>query len=178
VAVPHPARRRNGQPGPAEVIRTAIASRDLAGARDIAAVLDARIRPRVHPLLPQPQGLWASRIPQMPDPARQAYLAEIAAMMDHRTQRLGQHATLTSPAWATAALGPVPVDPAARLAWQTNAASIAAYRETYGYDHPGDPIGPEPSHQTPEQRAAWHQVFAALGPADGPDVRTMPDGRL
>ena len=40
---------------PAEVIRTAIASRDLAGARDIAAVLDARIRPRVYPLLPQPQ---------------------------------------------------------------------------------------------------------------------------
>jgi len=32
---------------PAEVLRTAIDSRDLAGARDIAAVLDARIRPRV-----------------------------------------------------------------------------------------------------------------------------------
>ena len=77
---------------PAEVIRTAIASRDLAGARDIAAVLDARIRPRVDPLLPQPQGPWASRVPRLPDPARQAYLAEIAAMMDDRTQRLGQHA--------------------------------------------------------------------------------------
>jgi len=32
---------------PAEVTRAAIASRDLAGSRDIAAVLDARIRPRV-----------------------------------------------------------------------------------------------------------------------------------
>ena len=41
---------------PADVIATAIAARDLAGARDIAAVLDARIRPRVYPLLPQPQG--------------------------------------------------------------------------------------------------------------------------
>ena len=48
----------------------------------------------------------------------------------------------------------------------------------YGYDHPGDPIGPEPSHQAPDQRAAWHQAFAALGPAGGPDVRAMPDGRL
>ena len=37
---------------PAEVIRTAITSRDLAGSRDIAAVLDARIRPRIDPLLP------------------------------------------------------------------------------------------------------------------------------
>ena len=48
----------------------------------------------------------------------------------------------------------------------------------YGYSHPGDPIGPEPSHETPDQRAAWHQAFAALSPAAGPDVRTMPDGRL
>ena len=85
---------------PAEVIRTAIASRDLAGARDIAAVLDARIRPRVDPLLPQPQGPWAGRVPELPDPDRQAYLAQIAAMMDDRTRRLGQHAAQTSPAWA------------------------------------------------------------------------------
>ena len=48
----------------------------------------------------------------------------------------------------------------------------------YGYDHPGDPIGPEPSHQAPDQRAAWHQAFLALGPADGPDIRAVPDGRL
>jgi hypothetical protein len=40
------------------------------------------------------------------------------------------------------------------------------------------PIGPEPGRQTPDQRAAWHHAFAALGPAGGPDVRAMPDGRL
>ena len=163
---------------PAEVIRTAIDSRDLAGARDIAAVLDARIRPRIDPLPPQPQGSWASRIPRLHDPARQAYLAEIAAMMDDRTQRLGQHAARTGPAWAVNALGPVPADTAARRAWQAKAAWIGAYRETYGYGDPADPIGPEPSHQTPDQRAAWHQAFAALGPAGQPDVRTMADGRL
>ena len=163
---------------PAEVIRTAVASRDLAGARDIAAVLDARIRPRADPLLPQPQGPWTSRIPRLPNPARQAYLAEVAAMMDDRTQRLGQHAANTAPAWVVNALGPVPVDPATRGAWHAKAAWIAAYRETYGYGHPEDPIGPEPSHQTPDRRAAWHQAFAALRPADGPDVRAMPDGRL
>ena len=134
---------------PAEVIRTAIASRDLAGSRDIAAVLDARIRPRVDPLLPQPQGPWAGRVPRLPDPDRHAYLAQIAAMMDDRTRRLGQHAAQTTPAWAVTALGPVPADPAARRDWEHKAASIAAYREMYGYDHPGDPIGPEPSHQAP-----------------------------
>jgi hypothetical protein len=163
---------------PAEIIRTAITSRDLSGSRDIAAVLDARIRPRINPLLPQPQGPWIRRIPQLPDPDRHAYLARIAAMMDDRTRRLGQHAAGTAPAWAIQALGPVPADPAARQDWERKAASIAAYREMYGYNHPGDPIGPEPSHQAPDQRAAWHQAFAALSPASQPDVRAMSDGRL
>jgi ATP-dependent exoDNAse (exonuclease V) alpha subunit len=163
---------------PAEVILTAIASRDLAGARDIASVLDARIRQRVSPLLPQLQGRWASRVPQLPDPGRQANLAEIAAMMDDRTRRLGQHAAQHPPAWTVDALGPVPADPAARRDWVTKAASIGAYREMYGYDHPQAAIGPEPSRDTPDQRAAWHEAFAVLGPVDGPDVRAMPDGRL
>ena len=163
---------------PAEVIRTAIASRDLAGSRDIAAVLDARIRPRIDRLVPQPHGPWTSRVPNLPDPGRRTYLAQIAAMMDDRTRRLGQHTARTAPAWAIQALGPVPADLAARQDWERKAASIAAYREMYGYDHPGDPIGPEPSHQAPDQRADWHQAFDALGPASQPDVRAMPDGRL
>jgi hypothetical protein len=163
---------------PGEVIGTAIASRDLAGSRDIAAVLDARIRARIDPLVPQPQGPWTGRVPDLLDPDRQAYIAEIAAMMDDRTRRLGQHTAQTAPAWAITALGPVPITPATRRDWEHHAAAIAAYREMYGYDHPDDPIGPEPSHQAPGQRAAWHEAFAALGPADGPDVRAMPDGRL
>jgi len=163
---------------PAEVLRAAIASRDLAGSRDIAAVLDARIRQRTDPLLPQSQGRWTSRVPQLPDPARHAYLTEVAALMDDRTRRLGQHTARTAPAWAITALGPVPADPATRQHWADSAALIAAYREMCGYDHPSDPIGPEPSHQAPDQRAAWHQAFTALGPAAGPDVRAMPDGRL
>ncbi len=163
---------------PAEVIRTAIASRDLAGSRDVAAVLDARIRPRVYPLLPQRQGVWAGRVPRLPDPARHAYLARIAALMDDRTRRLGQYAAQTAPSWAASALGPVPADSTARRQWEDKAASIAAYREMYGYDHPDDPIGPEPAREAPDQRAGWHQAFAALGPAGRPDIRAMPNGQL
>jgi hypothetical protein len=99
-------------------------------------------------------------------------------MMDDRTRRLGQHTAQTAPVWAIRALGPVPADPAARHGWEHKASAIAAYREMYGYDHPGDPIGPEPSHHAPDQRAAWHEALAALSPADGHDVRTLPDGRL
>ena len=42
-------------------------------------------------------------------------------------------------------LGPVPAGSAARRDWEHKAAPIAAYREMYGYGHPDDPIGPEPS---------------------------------
>jgi hypothetical protein len=163
---------------PAEVIGAAVAERDLAGARDIASVLDARIRTRVYPLSPQPQGGWAGRVCRLPDPGRQAYLAEIAAMMDDRTSRLGQHIAQTSPAWAVNALGPVPASQTARRAWEQKAASIAGYREMYGYNHPDDPVGPEPAREAPDQRAFWYEAFAALGPAGQPDVRAMPDGRL
>jgi AAA domain/TrwC relaxase len=159
----------------ADVLGTAIAARDLAGARDIAAVLDARIRPRVHPLFPQPQRPWARQVPQLPDRSRRAYLAEIAAMMDDRTRRLGQHTAQTGPAWAISTLGPIPADPTARRTWQARAGSIAAYREMYSYSHPNDPVGPEPSRETPDQRAAWHQAHAALGPGGGRGVRAMPD---
>jgi hypothetical protein len=163
---------------PADVARSAIESRDLGGARDVASVIDARIRQRVQPLLPQTQGPWAEQVPELADPDHRAYLAEIATIMDGRKQRLGEHAAQTAPPWAVKALGPVPGDPAARQQWEQKAAPIGAYREMYGYQHPTDPIGPEPTHDSPDQRAAWHEAFLALGPTDGPDMRGMPDGRL
>ena len=153
---------------PGEVARSAIESRDLVGARDIASVVDARIRQRIYPLLPQPQRPWSERVPVLADPERQAYLNEIASMMDNRKQRLGQFAADHALPWAISALGPVPVDPAVRQQWEKKASSIAAYREMYGYDHPADPIGPEPASDSPDMRAAWHEAFRALTPADGP----------
>jgi hypothetical protein len=62
--------------------------------------------------------------------------------------------------------------------WQRRASSLGAWRELSGHDHPADPIGPEPVAAAPDLRAAWHEALAALGPADGPDVRGMPDGTL
>jgi conjugative relaxase-like TrwC/TraI family protein len=163
---------------PAQVLAEAIAERDLAGSRDIAAVLDARLRHRLGTLVPLPAGPWSAQVPALANPDRQAYVTEIAALMDARTERIGEHAAGHPPAWATAALGPVPADPAGRLGWQKRAAAIGAWRELSGYDHPVDPIGPEPAAAAPDVRAAWYEALAALGPADGPDVRGMPDGRL
>jgi hypothetical protein len=163
---------------PAQVLADAIAERDLAGTRDIAAVVDARLRHRLGTLVPLPSRPWSAQVPALADPGRQAYVAEIAALMDARKDRIGEYTAGHPPAWATAALGPVPADPADRLEWQKRAAAIGAWRELSGYSDPADPIGPEPVAAAPDARAAWHEALAALGPVDGPDVRGMPDGRL
>jgi hypothetical protein len=161
-----------------QVLAAAIGERDLAGARDLAAVIDARIRYRTGPVVPAPIGSWSDQVPAIADPGRRAYLTEIAAMMDARKDRIGEHAAEHAPPWAVTALGPILADPLDRLDWQKRAASIGAWRELSGYSDPADPIGPEPVAAAPDLSAAWYEALAALGPVDGPDVRGMPDGRL
>jgi hypothetical protein len=100
--------------------------------------------------------------------------------MDDRARRLGEHAAMTEPLWARQALGRVPGagDPAARLDWEHRASVIAAYRERYGHDHPADPVGPEPTRNSPEARAAWYAALAAFARIDGIDLRHRTDGEL
>ncbi len=163
---------------PGLVLTDAVGERDLTGARDICAVIDARIRRRVGALTPLPVPPWSAQVPDITDPQRRAYAEEIAALMDARKQRIGKHAAASALPWAVGALGPIPTDPAVRLEWQHRAASVGAYRELSGYDDPADPVGPEPAANNPDLRAAWHEALAALGPVDGPDVRGMTDGLL
>jgi hypothetical protein len=160
------------------VLAGAIGERDLTGARDTHAVIDSRIRRRTAALVPLPVPAWSGQLPQISDPERRVYIAEIAVLMDARKERIGEHAAASTLPWAVSALGPVPADHAARLVWQHKAASVGAYRELSGYTDPADPIGPEPAAGSPDLRAAWYEALAALGPVDGLDLRGMPDGGL
>ena len=161
-----------------QVLADAIAERDLGGSRDVPSVVDARIRYRLGSLVPLPTVPWSAQVPGIADPDRRAYLTEIAALMDARKDRLGEHAAEHQLPWAVAALGPVPEHPVDRLDWQKRASSIGAWRELSGYDHPTEAIGPEPATAAPDVRASWYEALAALAPPGGPDVRGMPDGRL
>jgi hypothetical protein len=114
---------------PGRALAGAVAERDLAGARDIPSVIDARLRHRTGALLPRPAGPWSAQLPDIPDPERRAYAAQIAAAMDARKDRIGDHAAGGALPWAVSALGPFPADPVDRLDWQQRAASIGAYRE-------------------------------------------------
>jgi hypothetical protein len=161
-----------------QLLTDAVAERDLTGARDTAAVIDARIRRRTGTLILRPVGPWSAQPTGIADPERRAYARQIAALMDARKQRIGEHAAANALPWAVGALGPVPDGPLSRSEWQQRAASIGAYRELSSYNHPTDPVGPEPAAGDPDVRAAWHEALAVLAPVDGPDVRGMPDGRL
>lgn len=160
------------------LLREVAAARSMDGARDPARVLDSRVRWRLQFTAPQLQGPWSQRVPQTGDPELDQFIGELATAMDARQQRIGEHAAHTTPIWATRALGPVPAGPAARAGWQQRAGMLGAYREMFGYDHPGDAIGPEPAKTAPEARAAWHTAFAALGRVDGIDVRGLTDEQL
>ena len=81
---------------PAEVLATAITERDLAGARDVASVIDARIRRRTAGMVPLPQRPWSQHIPQA-QPDHQQFVAELAAAMDERKERIGEHAAEHEP---------------------------------------------------------------------------------
>jgi len=161
-----------------EVLREAVDRRSLAGARDVCAVIDDRIRKQADHLVPLPEGRWSDRVPQVDDPALQKYLGQLAAAADGRVERLGPFVAQQRPEWAVASLGEVPEEPEARAQWEAKAARVEAYRERY-WDHPAEPIGPEPALASPEKRAAWHAAAEALGrPADGPDVRMRDTGSL
>jgi conjugative relaxase-like TrwC/TraI family protein len=146
---------------PGNVLTRAIAERDLTGARDPAAVIDSRIRRR-HDLVPLPAPDWSAQVPEVSDPERSRFLRQLATIMDDRRRRIGEHAASGSLPWAVTALGPVPGNPASRLAWQQKAAAIGTWRELSGHDHPDGPTGPEPAANNPDLRAAWHAARAAL----------------
>ena len=166
-------------------MRSAVSS--LSGARDVVRVIDARVRRMLDGRVPQLPGSWSQRVPEVADPELRRYLTELAAAMDDRVRRLGEHAAQTRPAWAVEALGDVPEDPTVRAIWESRAAQLSAYRELYGYDSKTDAIGPEPGKTSPEARARLARGVRGARPGRGhrparlhrrpaaaaaPDVRT------
>jgi hypothetical protein len=114
---------------PGAVVRQAVQSRDLNGARDIPAVIDARMRPSVNAMAPRPAARWADRVPQAANPEIRDHLGKLAMLVDERRERIGQHAAQHQSARAVKALGPAPGDPGERDRWRERASAVGAYRE-------------------------------------------------
>src|SRR5207245_8039195 len=119
-----------------DVLTRAINAQSLAGARDVAAVIDARIREHAGSLVPRRPGPWAERVPEIEDADRREYVTALAEAMDQRAERLGEFTAEASPVWAARALGKVPDEALGRLEWERRAAAVAPFREMFRYDHP------------------------------------------
>jgi hypothetical protein len=117
-AVPLPDRRAAELAGldPGEVLAEAVAERDLTGARDIPAVIDARIRRRHGDLAPLPAPAWSAQVPETDHPARCRFLTALAAAMDDRRRRIGEHAAASTLPWAAAVLGAISLHGKAHVA--------------------------------------------------------------
>jgi hypothetical protein len=117
---------------PGRVLAEAVGERDLAGARDVPAVIDARLRYRLGTPVPLPAAPWSAQVPQIAGPGRRAYIGQIAALMDARKDRIGEYAAEHTPPRAVTALGPVPAYPLDRLGIKPGVTENAAETSSTG----------------------------------------------
>jgi len=160
----------------AATLGRAIASGPLEDAESIAKVVDWRIRQQIAGMPAVAARPWLEQVPVTEDSEMDRYARELAAAMDARQRRLGEHAAEHQPAWA-AALGAVPEHPLDRAGWEHRAGQAAAYREMWGWTHPHDPIGSRPGQHSPEARASWQAAAEAMGYQPG-SLREHSDGKL
>jgi len=88
-----------------QILTTAIGERDLAGARDIASVIDARLRNRFGAVIPLPFGPWSDQIPEITAPDRRAYAEQIAGRGSGTAELAETGALASSPSACRAAAG-------------------------------------------------------------------------
>jgi hypothetical protein len=138
--------------------------------------VDWRVRQQIAGMPAVAARLWLEQVPVIGDADIDRYARELAAAMDERQRRLGEHAAEHRPAWSRA-LGPVPEHPLDRAEWEHRAGQVAAYREMWGFTHPYEPIGPRPGQHSPEARASWQAAAEALGYQPG-SLREHSDGQL
>jgi hypothetical protein len=164
-----------GLDGPATLHR-AVASGHLEDAESVAKVIDWRIRQQITGMPAIAARPCLDQLPATGDADVDRYARELAAAMDGRQHRLGEHAAEHQPAWARA-LGPVPEHPVDRIEWEQRAGQVAAYRELWGWSHPYEPIGSRPGQHSPDARASWQAAAEALGYQPG-SLREHSDGKL
>jgi hypothetical protein len=162
---------------PEDVFRTAIGERNLFDARQLTNVLHHRI---VSAVDLDPSGdTFLSRLPAIDDPQWQQYLRTLATLADARVGEQAEHTAEQSPPWATAALGPVPLDKDERAEWLRRAGAVLAYRELSGHDDPDVALGQPPKPGQPESVACWRAAWRALGRDEASrEEAEMSDGQL
>jgi conjugative relaxase-like TrwC/TraI family protein len=162
-----------------EILRQAVAQRDLSSARSVAAVLHGRVARIAGPVSQKALDSYTAATPDLPDPQADAAAKELARLADARSAELGQQAAATRPVWALHGLGEPPAEPAARQEWTDRAAKVASYRELSSYKDPVEPVGPAPMAGAVELRSAWRAAADAIGMDEWDQgIRETPEMQL
>lgn len=140
---------------------------NLSGLRDLAAGIEARATRRTHAAVEAGQatssGLIAGLLPRavgIEGPDILQALQEREAAIEARADARLAEAMSARERW-TVGLGEPPVNPAARLAWERSACTVAAYRERW--DGPSTrPLPSADQCRTKEQLAEWARAKRAL----------------
>lgn len=163
---------------PDELLATVVADRELDDAASVSDVLRWRIRVETGAHPQAVAATWAARTPEVADEVG-GYTRALANAMDARQAALGEQAAAQPPEWAAEHLGPVPDELAERAEWTERAGRVAAYREMYDRESLPVVLGPAPSREEPEARAAWDSAYDALGaPEEGRDYAAAGDDEL
>jgi conjugative relaxase-like TrwC/TraI family protein len=172
-----------------EVFADAITQRDFEGLESLAKGLHARITKtaesqgldldRLEVAEEQIHGTFGERTPDLGVPWRNEFVNAISTEMDIRQYQLGVDALDAPPVWLVEEIGEPGEDMIERGDWAARAGEILGYREQYGHQATTDLIGPAPSRQNPEQRAAWMAAHDALGSPDvSREIIGATDGEL
>lgn len=167
---------------PRGVLVDASRGADLEGARSPAGVLYRRIEKTLAGMPARGEQrqafTYVGRTPAGTG-ERIEFARGVAAAMDARTTELGEEIAAAASAWSLDRFGPLPDGELERGSWIGRAAVVAAYREQYGWSHPGDPIGRAPSRAEPERRWAWERAADVLGFSEHDrDMAGCPDAEL
>ena len=125
---------------PQQVLRDAIASGDLAGSRDVAKVLHARIRSQRARRSRCRPGRGPSRYPRPPSPETRAFLQDLGR--GGRADRPARRARRRRGTLGGGGLRPGAEDPLDRLAWQQKASAVARLPGGVRPRRPGRPDRP------------------------------------
>ncbi|KAA1013926.1 relaxase domain-containing protein [Pseudonocardia sp. EV170527-09] len=158
--------------------------RELASAENVSDVLRWRIAHALPRRVPDDPVAAAGLFDTWTVPGGDLYAVQrnqLAPLIVDRIREFGHQAADQQPAWAVAALGPVP-DPdhaAAEYAdWVRRAGAAAGYREYTGIAAEAVSLGPVPPVDDVHARAWWTHAATALGVDTRDEYRRAPDAVL
>lgn len=165
-----------------QILREVVTERTWTDARSAAAVLRWRVlRASAERAPTRAVSSWTERAAGFAERDAEVgrHVNTVAQMLDQRVATLGARAAQETPAWAVAALGPVPADERQQAEWITRAGRIALEREDRGVPDVAPSTGAAPHVDDVTSGMLWQDSRRAAGVStDRLELENSPDSTL